>query len=195
MLKLKLQYFGHVMWRATSLEKTLMLKRLKAKIEGGSRGWDDWIAANSMDMSLSKLREIVKDREAWCATVHGVSDKWTRQLVSNWVSCSERGGWCFLALENPFDKPPLISVRYWLTDSGGWEGYAKLKRIFYIRIYYFFLSYFHAKILHFPLQSHSIQQWPLSSDPQGWFSVFFSCLQQSNSPPPVVFPDKGIICP
>ena len=71
---LKLQYFGHVMRRADSLEKTLML----GKIEGRSRRGRQrvrWLESitDSMDMKFSKLREIVKDREAWCATVHGVT--------------------------------------------------------------------------------------------------------------------------
>ena len=106
LLKLKLQYFGHLMWRTDSLEKTLML----GKTEGRRRGWQRmrWLdgITDLMDINLSKLQELVMDREAWRAVIHGATTSQTG--LSDWTELFEKHGF-YREKEAP---SPLISLRH-----------------------------------------------------------------------------------
>ena len=113
MLKLKLQYFGHLMWRADSLEKTLMLE----KIEGRRRkGWQRmrWLAGitDLMDMSLGRLWELVMDREAWCAVVHGVTK--SRTQLSDWTKLN----WTKIPPNLVFITTIYLLITLWVNYLG-----------------------------------------------------------------------------
>ena len=107
-LKLKLQYFGHLMWRTDSSEKTLML----GKIEGERRGWRRmrWLdgITNSMDMNLCKLRELVMDRDAWYAAVHGVAK--SRRRLSDWTELN----WNGMRIRQVLLQPYIPQIAQWM---------------------------------------------------------------------------------
>ena len=104
MLKLKLQYFGHLMWRADSLEKTLMLGKIEGRMRRGRQRmrWLDGIT-DLMDVSLGELQELVMDREAWCAAIHGVTKSRTWLEWLNWTELN----WMVLQINFPIFAPSM----------------------------------------------------------------------------------------
>ena len=124
MLKLKLQYFGHLMRRVDSFEKTLML----GKIEGRRRrGWQSmrWLdgITDMMNVSLSELRELVMDREAWHAVIHGVAKSWTQ--LSDWTDRLTDLGYLFLGSQEWKSKCCVLFFIQWMfTACPWWEKWA-----------------------------------------------------------------------
>ena len=116
MLRLKLQYFGHLMWRVDSLEKTLMLGGIGGRRR---RGWPRmrWLdgITDSVDVNLSELRELVMDREAWCAAIHGVAKSWT------WLSDRTELNWTewrfldeLLSINVPWNQELSDVLKFWI---------------------------------------------------------------------------------
>ena len=179
MLKLKLQDLGHLMRRANSLEKTLMLEKIKGRRRRGRQRmrWLDGII-NSMDMSLSKLQEIVKNREVCCATVHGVVKSWTQ--LSNWTTI-------FPNVRKPNDSQlkilalPLVTLGAMPAPHKWWqslEHFEQSSHSFSIHPWNEHLSSFNFPSPSQDFQTRTIQMAKSILDP-GKLSLWYKCIRQN----------------